>query len=182
LTGGELLLGGQLLLGGMNTELQNAWGASSQEYEELEVLAQWAIRNETKLATVRHIQGSPSTKNVQGKTIRPQNSDGTYRPIDKENQNYGDPMELDASMKRPRFNIAREEFPRRIQEQLGLKYEQPGHFARNCGKKHRPRTFNAQVRNWQPKNKPAPWLTRPKIIEMELEQEPELSGNDECPP
>jgi len=56
--------GRELPLGGMNTELQNAWGASSEEYKNLEVLAQWAIRKQTKLATVTHIQGSPSTKNV----------------------------------------------------------------------------------------------------------------------
>jgi len=40
--------GGELLLGGMNTELQNAWGASSEEYEDLEVLAQWAIRKKNQ--------------------------------------------------------------------------------------------------------------------------------------
>jgi len=57
--------GGELLLGGMIEELQNAWGASSEEYDDLETLAQWAIRKENKLATVRHIQGSPSTKSVQ---------------------------------------------------------------------------------------------------------------------
>jgi len=61
--------GGELLLGGMIAELQNAWGASSEEYEELETLAQWAIRKETKLATVRHIQGSQ--KSVQRETIIP---------------------------------------------------------------------------------------------------------------
>jgi len=63
--------GGQLLLGGMNTDLQNAWGASSEEYEDLEALAQWAIWKETKLATVRHIQGSTATKNIQRETIIP---------------------------------------------------------------------------------------------------------------
>jgi len=57
--------GGDLLLGGMIAELENGWGASIEEYEDLETLAQWAIRKETKLATVRHIQGSPSTKNIQ---------------------------------------------------------------------------------------------------------------------
>jgi len=30
--------GGELLLGGMITELQNAWGASSEEYEDLEAV------------------------------------------------------------------------------------------------------------------------------------------------
>jgi len=57
--------GGELLLGGMIMELQNAWGASSEEYEDLDALAHWATRKETKLATVRYIQGSPSTKNIQ---------------------------------------------------------------------------------------------------------------------
>jgi len=77
--------GGELLLGGMIAELQNAWGASSEEYEHLETLAQWAIRKETKLATVRHIQGSPSTKNIQRETTTPRNPDGTYRPTNNGN-------------------------------------------------------------------------------------------------
>jgi len=34
--------GGELLQGGMITELQNAWGDSCDEYENLEALAQWA--------------------------------------------------------------------------------------------------------------------------------------------
>jgi len=101
--------GGELLLGGMITEVQNAWGASSEEYKDLEALAQWAIRKETKLATVRHIQGSPSTKNIQRETTTPRNPDGTYRPTNNGSQNYGDPMELDATRKRPRFNISSEE-------------------------------------------------------------------------
>jgi len=89
--------GGELLLGGMITEVQNAWGASSEEYEDLEALAQWAIRKETKLAMVRHIQGSPSTKSIQRETTTPRNPDGTYRPTNNGNQNYGDPMELDVT-------------------------------------------------------------------------------------
>jgi len=173
--------GGELLLGGMIAELQNAWGACSEEYENLENLAQWAIRKEPKLATVRHIQGSPSTKNVQRETITPRKPDGTYRPTNNGNQNYGDPMELDATRKRPRFNISREEFQRRIREQLCLKYAQPGPLARNCPKKDGPIPFNAQARSWQSVKKTAPWQTRPKIRKIEVEQEPEQSGNDDCP-
>ena len=124
--------GGELLLGRMIAELQNAWGASSEEYEDLEALAQWAIRKDTKLATVRHIQGSPWTNNIQRETTTPRNPDGTYRPTNNGNQNYGDPMELDATRKRPRFNISRKEFQRRIREQLSLKCAQPGHVARSC--------------------------------------------------
>jgi len=89
--------GGELLLGGMIAELQNAWGASSEDYEDLESLAQWAIRKETKLAKVRHIQGSQ--KSVQRETITPRNPDGKYRASNNGNQNYGDPMELDATRK-----------------------------------------------------------------------------------
>jgi len=173
--------GGELLLGGMITELQNVWGASSEEYEGLEDLAQWAIRKKTKLATVRHIQGSPSAKNSQRETAIPRNPDGTYRPANNGNQNYGDPMELDATRKRPRFNISREEFPRRIREQRCLKCAQPGHLARNCPNKDGPKPFNPQARSWQSTKKTAPWQTKPKIREMEVKQEPEQSGNDDCP-
>jgi len=165
--------GGELLPGGMIAELQNAWGASSEEYEGLEALAQWAIRKETKLATVRHIQGSPSTKNIQWETNIARNSDGTYRVANNSNQNYGDPMELDSTRKQPRFNISREEFQRRIREQLCLKCAQPGHLASSCPKKDGPKPFKAQARSWQPAKKTAPWQTRPKIREIEVEQEPE---------
>ena len=90
-------------------------------------------------------------------------------------------MVLDATRKRPRFNILREEFQRRIREQLCLKCAQPGQLARNCIKQDGPRQFTAQARNWQPTKKPAPWQTRPKIREMEIDQEPKQSGNDEWP-
>jgi len=79
--------GGELLLEGMIAEFQNAWGASSEEYQDLETLAQGAIRKETKWATVRHIQESPSTKSVQRETMTPRNQDGTYQPANNGNQN-----------------------------------------------------------------------------------------------
>jgi len=173
--------GGELLLGGMIAELQNPWGASSEEYEDLETLPQWAIRKQSKLARDRHIQGSPSTKSVQRETITTRNPDGTYRPSNNGNRNYGDPMELDATRQPPRFNISREEFQRRIPEQLCLKCAQPGHLARSCRKKDGPEPFNAPVRSWHLAKKTTPWQTRPKIREIEVGQEPELSGNDDCP-
>ena len=133
--------------------MQNAWGASSEEYEDLEALAQWAMLKETKLATVRHIQGSPSTKNIQRETITPRNPDGTYRPTNNGNQKYGDPMELDATRRQPRVNISRQEFQRRIREQLCLKCAQPGHLARSCPNKHGPKPFNAQARSCNARRK-----------------------------
>jgi len=173
--------GGELLLGGMVTELQNAWGASSEEYKDLEALAQWAIRKETKLAKVRHIQGSPSAKNSQRDTAIPRNPDGTYRHANNGNQNHGDPMQLDATRRRPRFNISREEFQRRIREPLCLKCTQARHLARSCPKKDGPKPFNAQARSLQPAKKTPPWQTKQKIREIKVEQEPEQAGNDDCP-
>jgi len=90
-------------------------------------------------------------------------------------------MELDATSRRPRFNISREEFQWRIGEQLGHKCAQPGHLARCCPKKDGPKPCNAQARNSQHTKKIAPWQPRPKIREIEVEQEPEQSGNDEGP-
>ena len=150
------LTGGELLLGGMNTELQNTLGASSGEYEDLEVLAQWAIRKETKLATVRHMQGSISTKNIQRETSTPRNPNRVYKLTNDSQQSYGDPIKLDATRKRSKFNISREQFPRRIREQLCLECAKPGHLARNCTRKVEPKPFNTQVRSWQPTKKPAP--------------------------
>jgi len=95
---------------------------------------------------------------------------------------YGNPMEFDGTRKRPRFNISREEFQRRMQEQLCLKGAQPGHLARNCTKKDRPKPFSAQTRSWQPTKRPAPWQSKPKIREIDIEEEPEQLGNDKCPP
>jgi len=165
----------------MNTALENAWGASSEEYEDLETLAECAIRKETKLAMVRHIEGSPSTKNIGREGITPRNPHGTYRPTHNGNQIYSHHMELDAARKRPTFNISREEFQQTIREQLCLKCAQPGHLARDYTRKEGPKLFNEQARNWQPTKKTAPWQTKPKIREIEVEQEPEQSGNDEYP-
>jgi len=158
--------GGELLLDGMIAELQNAWGASSDEYEDLETLAQWAIRKESNLAMVRHNAGSPSTKNIQQETITPRNLDGTSRPRNNGNQNYDNPMELDVMRKRPGLNSSSEEVQKRKQEQLYLECGRPGHLAGSCPKKAGPKPFNAQASSWQPAKKTAPWHTRTHIREI----------------
>ena len=71
-------IGQEQLLGGMKTELQNGWGASSEEDVDLEALAQWAIWKETNLAMVRHIQGFTPTRNIQREVVTPRNPDGIY--------------------------------------------------------------------------------------------------------
>ena len=80
--------GGELLLGGMITELQNAWGASSEKYKDLEALAQWVIQKETKLVTGRHIQGLPLAKKIERETTTPRSPDGTYGTTNNGNKNY----------------------------------------------------------------------------------------------
>jgi len=90
-------------------------------------------------------------------------------------------MQLDATWRRPRFDISRDEFQRRIREQLCLKCAQPGHLARSCQKKDGPKQFNSEARSWQLAKRVAPWQIRPKIREIEIEQEPEQSGNEDCP-
>jgi len=165
--------GEELLLGEMNPELQNTWGASSEECEDLKALAQWAIRKETKLATVRHVQGSTRKKNAHKDTLTPGKPDRTYNPRNNSQQGYGDPMELDATRKRSRFNLSIEEFQRRIRERPCLKCTPPGQLARYCTRKDSAKPFNAQASSWQPTKKPAPWQTRPKIREIEVEQAPE---------
>jgi len=82
-------------------------------------------------------------------------------------------MELDATRERPRFNISREEFQSRIQEQLCLKCAQHGHLASNWMRKEELKPFNTQARGWHPTKKPIPWQTRPKIREIEMEPEAE---------
>ena len=99
---------GKWLLGGMNPELQNAWGASSDKYTNITALANWAIEKETKLATVRHIQGHKTTTPIQKQNQIPRNPNGTYQP--RTTTQGGEAMDLEAFRRRPRLNISPEEF------------------------------------------------------------------------
>ena len=94
---------GEWLLGGMNSELQNAWGASSDKYTNITALANWVIEKETKLATVRHIQGHKTTTTTPRTIDVPRNPNGTYQP--RTTTQRGDVMDLDATRGRPRLNI-----------------------------------------------------------------------------
>ena len=90
-------------------------------------------------------------------------------------------MDLDAFRRRPRLNISPEEFRRRMRERLCLKCAQPGHRADVCTRQDQQKQFNSRTGNWQPAKRNAPWQPRQKIQEMEVEKEPEQSGNEECP-
>ena len=115
---------GEWLLGGMNTDLQNAWGASRDKYTSTKALANWAIEKETKLATVRHIQGHKTTTTAPRTNDIPRNPNGTNQP---RTTTQGDAMDLDAFRKRRRLNHVPEEFRQRMWEWLCLKCAQPGH-------------------------------------------------------
>lgn len=67
---------GEWLLSGRNTELQDSWGAVSNEYKGMAKLVQWAIRKETKLVTGRHIQRDRSNKG----TTTPLNNNRPQKP------------------------------------------------------------------------------------------------------
>src|SRR6267154_5528534 len=77
--------GGEWLLTGMQTELQDAWGADSEEFSGTETLARWAICKETKLATVCHIQKKGPNQVKTSTAAR--NQDGTFRPTPTTRQN-----------------------------------------------------------------------------------------------
>ena len=109
-TGLEDSTAGKWLLGGMSSELANAWGASSDKYTNITALANWAIEKETKLATVRHIQGKkmPATATRTNEVLR--NPNRKYQP--RTTTQGGEAMDLDAFRRGPRLNLSPEEFRR----------------------------------------------------------------------
>ena len=52
---------GEWLHVGMTTALQNAWGADSNTYEDVDTLARWAMEKETKLTMIKNLQGGRGT-------------------------------------------------------------------------------------------------------------------------
>ena len=90
-------------------------------------------------------------------------------------------MDLDAFRRRPRLNLSPEEFRRCMRERLCLKCAQPGHRADVCEKQGQQKQYNPKMGNLQPPKRNSPWQPRQRIQEMEVEKEPEQSGNEECP-
>ena len=70
---------GEWLLGGMTSEMQNAWGVSSDKYSNITALANWAIEKETKLATVRLIQRNKTPATATRTNEVPRNPNRTYQ-------------------------------------------------------------------------------------------------------
>jgi hypothetical protein len=160
---------GEWLLSGMKTSLQEAWGNDAADFTTTANLANWAIRKETKLATVKHLQGSGYRKQEF-----PRKNDGTFRPAARD-LSGGEPMDLDATRRRPNLNLSREEYKRRRDNNLCLGCAKSGHIMRNC---QNPRN------NWAPNRGTGPgrqWKPRTNIREMMVHQEEEEGEKDNGP-
>ena len=64
---------GEWLLAGMTTALQNAWEADSNTYEDVDTMARWAMKKETKLTMIKNLQGGRGTEHKATPTPRNQN-------------------------------------------------------------------------------------------------------------
>jgi len=119
----------RLLLGGMSKKLQDAWEAGETDNRNTTLdITRWAIAKENKHSMMDHIRkGRPTGK--FDKT--PRNVNGRFRPTPV-SENRGDPMELDATRRRPGFNISAKEYQRRMRANLCLKCAKPGHRAAAC--------------------------------------------------
>ena len=98
---------GEWLPAGMATALQNAWGADSNTYEDVDTLARWEMEKETRLIMIKILQGEQGTEHKT--TPTPRNQNGTYEPA-LTTQQGGDTMELDTTRREPNLNLLAQEF------------------------------------------------------------------------
>jgi len=163
-------------LRGMSKKLQDAWEA--RETDNLNTtldITRWAIAKENKHSMMDHIRkGRPTGKF----DTTPQNVNGTFRPTPA-TENRGDPMELDATRRRPGFNISAKEYQPRMRANLCLKCAKPGHRAAAC----RSQANNKDGATWEPKNdNKKQWRPPAKAREIGVEREAEEElGNDKSP-
>jgi len=163
------------LMRGFRSELQDAWGMDGSDSQDPQFVANWAIKKETKMAFIKHMQyGRPSKEKTTSSTPS-RNQNGTFR----QNENQGDPMELDATRRRPGFNISAKEYQRRMKGNLCLKCAKPGHRAAAC----RSQANSKEGATWEPrKDNKKQWSPPAKAREIGVEKElEEGSGNDESP-
>jgi len=138
-------------------------------------ITRWAIAKENKQSMMDHItKGRPTGK--FDTTAR--NVNGTFRPTPV-SETRGDLMELDATRRRPGFNISAKEYQRRMRANLCLKCAKPGHRAAAC----RSQANNKEGATWEPKTNNKKQCRSPaKAREVEVERAAEEeSGNDESP-
>jgi len=153
------------LMRAFRTELQDAWGMDGSDSQDPQFVANWAIKKENKMAAIRHMRhGGPSKEKTTTPTTS-RNQNGTFR---EQRKNQGDPMELDATRRRPGFNVSAKEYQRRMKGNLCLKCANLGHRAAAC----RSEANNKEGATWQPKNgNKKQWRPPAKAREMEVERE-----------
>jgi len=162
------------LMKGFKTELQDAWGMDGSDSQDPQFVANGAIKKETKMAAIKHMPQETTSKGTTASSGPSRNQNGTFRP---QNANQGEPMELDATRRRRRFNISAKEYQRRMRGNLCLKCAKPGHPAVAC----RSQANSKGGATWEPKNdNKKQWKPPARAREMEVAKEEE-SGNDESP-
>jgi len=162
------------LMRGFKPELQDAWGMDGSDSQDPQFVANWAIKKETKMAAIKHMRHGTVSKEKAPSPGTPRNQNVTFRP---QNDDKGDPMELDATRRRPGFNISAKEYQRRMRSNLCLKCAKPGHRAAAC----RSQANSKEGATWEPRNdNKKQWRPPAKAREMEVAKEEE-SGNDESP-
>jgi len=82
------------LMKGFKTELQDAWGMDGSDSQDQQFVANWAIEKETKIAAIKQMHHGTTSKGTTTLPGTPRNQNGTFRP---QNDNQGDPMELDVT-------------------------------------------------------------------------------------
>ena len=115
----------RLLLKGFKRVILDAWAQDHRQVDDVDGLAQWAMEKKNQINFIKSLHKTPTISRTDS-TL--QNPNATYRLMNNNNQEYGDPMDLDATRRQPRLNISREEFQRRMRERLCLK----------CGKARTP--------------------------------------------
>jgi len=119
----------RLLPGGMSKKLQDAWEAGETDNRNTTLdITRWAIAKENKHSMMDHIRNGRPTGKFD---TTPRNVNATFRPTPV-SERQGDPIELDTSRRRPRFNITTNEYQRRMRPNLCLKCAKPGHRAAAC--------------------------------------------------
>jgi len=155
-------------------ELQDAWGMDGLDSQDPECVANWAIKNDTKMAAIKHMRHGTISKEKAPSPGTPRNQNGTFPP---QNDIQGDPMELNTTRRRPGFNIAGKKYQRRMKSNLCLKCAKPRHRAAAC----RSQANSKEGATWGPRNdNKKQWRPPAKARDIEVAKE-EQSGNDECP-
>jgi len=162
------------LMRGFKTELQDAWGMDGSDSQDPQFVANWAIKKETKMAAIKHMHHGTISNEKTPSPGTSRNQNGTFRP---QNDNQGDTMELDATRRRPGFNISAKEYQRRMRSNLSLKCAKPGHRAAAC----RSQANSKEGATWEPKtDNKKQWRPPAKVRGMEVERGAEgESGNDD---